>query len=231
MAGKTRKKFTPKKRGIGIKQLRNSFDHMEKIVSSLKETATHSFDKAITIFKDEWEKTFKNPLSPADAANYLKFRFRLMGKKALTRRKLKQRGGAMAPLGGPMAPLTGAPLDYSTRSGDVYNNFPAYNTSGLDRSYGSALQSTCNTTQKGGNFSGGNFSGINFAGLRMSDSSNPVSNFHSMERSQQGHPPYASSDPTGSGALRSYPAVGISNAGSSAWTRSAITENGNTIFQ
>jgi hypothetical protein len=223
MPGKTRKKFTPKKRGIGIKQLRNSFDHMEKVVSSLKETAAHSFDKAISLFKDEWEKTFKHSISPVDAANYLKFRFRLMGKKALTRRKLKQRGGAMAT----MAPIAGAPLEYSMRSGDVYNNFPAYNTSGLDRSYGSALQSTCGATQKGG----GNFSGNNFAGLRMSESSNPVTSFHSLERSQQGHPPYASSDPTGSGALRSYPAIGISNAGGSAWSQSYTNVNGSPIFR
>lgn len=228
MPGKTRKKFTPKKRGIGIKQLRNSFDHMEKVVSSLKETATHSFDKAITLFKDEWEKTFKHSISPVDAANYLKFRFRLMGKKALTRRKLKQRGGTMAAT----APIAGAPLEYSMRSGDVYTNFPAYNTSGLDRSYGSALQSTCNTTQKGGNFSGGTLSGINFAGLRMSDSTHPVSNFHSMEMQQQGQTPYPSSDPTGSGALRSYPAVGISNAGSSAWSQSVISQpDGSPIFK
>jgi hypothetical protein len=230
MPGKTRKKFTPKKRGIGIKQLRNSFDHMEKVVSSLKETATHSFDKAINLFKHEWEKTFKHSISPADAANYLKFRFRLMGKKSLTRRKLKQRGGAMAPLSGATAPLAGAPLDYSTRSGDVYSNFPAYNTSGLDRSYGSALQSTCGVTQKGGNFSAGSLSGINFAGLRMTDSSNPVSSIHSLEMSQQGQPAYPSSDPTGVGPLRSYPSVGLSNAGSSVWARSSTTMGSDAIF-
>jgi hypothetical protein len=110
---------------------------MDKVVSQLEKTAKHSFSDAVVKYREEWRKTFKRDLPPADAAAYLKFRYGL--KSGKTRRQ-KTRGGAMSPLG-----ASGAPLDYQTRAGvsGVYGNFPTYQTQGLDRSYMSAITADC----------------------------------------------------------------------------------------
>jgi len=95
---------------MGLKKLRSSFDHMDKFVNNLKTKSKHSFSDAVSEYRAEWQRVFKREISPADAASYLKFRFGIKGKSAMTRRH-KMRGGAL-PL-----PLAGAPLDYTTRPG------------------------------------------------------------------------------------------------------------------
>lgn len=137
---KTRKVGKVQKKSIlTIPQLRKAFDHMDKVVSQLEKTAKHSFSDAVVKYREEWHKTFKRDLSPADAAAYLKFRYGLKSGTSKTRRT-KTRGGAMSPLG-----ASGAPLDYQLRAGvsGVYGNFPTYQTQGLDRSYMSAITADC----------------------------------------------------------------------------------------
>jgi hypothetical protein len=204
-----------KNRGLGLKHLRSAFDHIEKVVSKLKETSKHSFHGAIDSFKDEWEKTFKHAISPADAAAYLKFRFGLKG-KAMTRRKMK--GGAM------VGPIAGAPLDYTTRPGEasgvqggVYGQFPTYNDGGLNRLYGSALSAGCPPgTQKGG----GMFDGL----FRPTQSTVPVSGLHSAVMEFKGVHRFPTSDPVGAGAIRTAPNSYITNANTSSWARSSAGE-------
>jgi hypothetical protein len=128
-----------KKAILTIPQLRKAFDHMDKVASQLEKVAKHSFSDAVVKYRDEWRKTFKRDLPPADAAAYLKFRYGLKSGATKTRRS-KTRGGAMTPLG-----ASGAPLDYQLRAGvsGVYGNFPTYQTQGLDRSYMSAITADC----------------------------------------------------------------------------------------
>jgi hypothetical protein len=132
---KTRKAKTETKAKLTIPQLRKAFDHMDKVVEGLRKHAHHSFSDAVVKYREEWRKTFKHELAPADAATYLKFRY---GMKAGKTRRAKTRGGAMAG-------SSGAPLDYQTRAGvsGAYGNFPTYQTQGLDRSYMSALTADC----------------------------------------------------------------------------------------
>ena len=120
---------------LTIPQLRKAFNHMDDVVEKLKNTAKHSFSDAVITYREEWRKTFKRDLSPADAAAYLKFRY---GLKSGRTRRSRTRGGAV--MG-----ASGAPLDYQTRAGlsGVYGNFPAYQTQGLDRAYSSAITSDC----------------------------------------------------------------------------------------
>lgn len=139
MARKTRRATKKEKKSVlTIPELRKAFDHMDKVVERLRNTAKHSFSDAVVTYREEWRKTFKRDLSPADAAAYLKFRFGMKAGKATTRRS-KMRGGASA------AALAGAPLDYTTRAGvsGAYGNFPTYQTNGLDRFYGSAITADC----------------------------------------------------------------------------------------
>ena len=123
---------------LTIPQLRKAFDHMDKVVEGLRKKAKHSFSDAVVIYREEWRKTFKRDLSPADAAAYLKFRF---GMKSSGTRRSKTRGGGL--LGA--AALGGAPLDYQLRAGvnGAYGNFPTYQQQGLDRYYASAITSDC----------------------------------------------------------------------------------------
>jgi hypothetical protein len=123
-----------KKSVLTIPELRKAFAHMDKVVENLRKVAKHSFSDAVVVYREEWRKTFKRDLSPADAASYLKFRYGLKSGKT---RRSKTRGGAM--------PLSGAALDYQMRPGvnGVYGNFPTYQTQGLDRYYASAINSDC----------------------------------------------------------------------------------------
>jgi hypothetical protein len=134
---RTRKVRSGSKSSImSIPQLRKAFDHMDRVVENLRKTAKHSFSDAVVIYREEWRKTFKRDLSPADAAAYLKFRF---GMKSSKTRRSRTRGGAMA------GPLGGAPLDYQMRAGSTgaYGNFPTYQQQGLDRYYASSLSADC----------------------------------------------------------------------------------------
>lgn len=147
---------------LTIPQLRKAFDHMDKVVEGLRKVAKHSFSDAVVAYREEWRKTFKRDLPPADAAAYLKFRYGMKSTRSMTRRT-KTRGGALG------VALAGAPLDYQTRAGvdGVYGNFPTYQTQGLDRFYGSAITADCgksngfstdgSAAQHGGGWSDGLF--------------------------------------------------------------------------
>jgi hypothetical protein len=176
---------------LTIPQLRKSFDHMDKVVERLRKVAKHSFSDAVVAYREEWRKVFKRDLSPADAAAYLKFRYAMKGSRAVTRRT-KTRGGSMA--------LAGAPLDYQTRGGvdGVYGNFPTYQTSGLDRYYGSAMTASCGKeAQAGGSWSDGLF--------RPLMPGSPVNMAYDTMMSGKGIEPVSTSDPVGPAPLRSMP--------------------------
>jgi hypothetical protein len=197
---KTRKASSKTKSIITIPQLRKAFDHMDKVVVSLEKTAKHSFSDAIVKYREEWHKTFKRDISPADAAAYLKFRYGL--KSGNTRRK-KMRGGAITPLN-----ISGASLDYQTRAGlqGVYGHFPAYQTQGLDRYYSSAISSDCGkansfptdgsaASQAGGGMLDGLFRPI-------VSSSPPSGAYNTMMTDVKGTPAPPTADPAGSAPYR-----------------------------
>ena len=207
---------------MGLKKLRAAFGSMEKFVSGLKEKSKHSFSDAVSDYRDEWRRVFKRDISPADAAAYLKFRFGLKGKKALTRRTKKMRGGSHVPA------LAGAPLDYQLRAGvnGAYGNFPTYQTQGLDRYYGSALTADCGkpnsfptdgsaASQKGGSWD---------ALFRPIVAAAPPSLPYTTMMETKGHAPYPSADPVGQAALRHTTAPYITNANMAAWARSPIAD-------
>lgn len=177
---------------LTIPQLRKAFDHLDSVVEHLRKTSKHSFSDAVAHYREEWRKTFKRDISPADAAAYLKFRFGIKGTTRSTRRS-RMRGGAA---------LAGAPLDYSTRPGvtGVYGHFPTYQTSGLDRFYGSAMTADSGkhsqhptdgsaASQKGG----GNLSAL-FRPFVPGPT--PVAPYTSMME-HKGTPSYPTADPTG----------------------------------
>ena len=186
---------------LTIPELRKAFAHMDKVVESLRNVAKHSFSDAVVVYREEWRKTFKRDLSPADAASYLKFRYGL--KSAKTRRS-KTRGGSR----GAMA---GAPLDYQMRPGvnGVYGNFPTYQSQGLDRYYASAVNSDCGklngfpTDGSAASQAGG---GMLDALFRPLIPTSPVSSPYAamMTDPGKGTPPYPSPDPVGLAPLREY---------------------------
>jgi len=212
----TKKMHAPK---MGLKKLRGAFDSMEKFVDSLGSKVKHSFSDAVIAYKNEWRRTFKREISPADAAAYLKFRFNLKGKSAMTRRS-KMRGGAVTP-------IAGAPLDYQTRAGlsGVYGNFPSYQQEGLDRYYGSALSADCGkpngfpTDGSAASQKGGSFNAL-FRPLQSA----PTSLAYTTMMETKGVAPYPTPDPVGAGAIRSQPTSYISNANMASWSRSPTTD-------
>lgn len=214
----TKKMRAPK---MGLKKLREAFDSMEKFVDGLGSKVKHSFSDAVIAYKNEWRRTFKREISPADAAAYLKFRFNLKGKSAMTRRS-KMRGGAYA-----ATPIAGAPLDYQTRAGlsGVYGNFPSYQQEGLDRYYGSALSADCGkpngfpTDGSAASQKGGSFNAL-FRPLQSA----PTSVAYTTMMETKGVAPYPTSDPVGPGAIRSQPTSYITNANMASWSRSPVTD-------
>jgi len=200
---KTRKaKNTSRKTVLTIPQLRKAFNHMDNVVEDLRKKAKHSFQDAVTIYREEWSKTFKRDLSPAEAASYLKFRYGLKSGKT---RKSRMRGGS---------PLSGAPLDYQLRPGvtGVYGNFPTYQTQGLDRYYSSGISSDCGKTngfptdgsaasQAGGGMLDGLFRPLI---TPAPHTANPVYT-GMMTDPGKGTPLYPTSDPVGPGAMRAQP--------------------------
>ena len=208
---------------MGLKKLRAAFGSMEKFVTGLKGKARHSFADAVSDYRDEWRRVFKRDISPADAAAYLKFRFGLKGSRAMTRRTKKMRGGAAA------AALAGAPLDYQLRAGvaGTYGNFPTYQTQGLDRYYGNAMTADCGkpngfptdgsaASQKGGSWSDALFRPVPAAA--------PLNVAYTTMMETKGHAPYPTSDPVGTGQLRTTIAPYITNANMAPWGRSPITD-------
>lgn len=208
---------------LTIPQLRKAFDHMDKVVSQLERTAKHSFSDAVVKYREEWRKTFKRDLPPADAAAYLKFRYGLKSGKT---RRHKTRGGAMAPLS-----ASGAPLDYQTRAGvsGVYGNFPTYQTQGLDRSYSSAITSDCGkpnafptdgsaASQAGGGLIDGLFRPL----IPSTPASVPYAAM--MTDPGKGTPLYPSGDPAGPAAIRATPTVFIEPTVAAAHVRSISSD-------
>jgi hypothetical protein len=188
---------------LTIPQLRKAFDHMDKVVEHLRKTAKHSFSDAVVSYREEWRKTFKRDLPPADAAAYLKFRY---GLKAGKTRRSKTRGGAMA------GPLGGAPLDYQLRAGvsGAYGNFPTYQSQGLDRYYSSAINADCGKPNgfptdgsQASQAGGGMFDAL----FRPLQPTAPPGMAYSamMTDPGKGTPLYPPSDPTGMAPLRPIP--------------------------
>lgn len=108
-----------KKGLMTIPQLRKAFDHIERFTDSLLKKTSNSEERR-KAFQKEWSKVFHRSVDDKSANAYLAFEEKKVGKRG-TR---KQKGGA---------PLSGAPLDYSTRPGieGVYGVFPAYVSSGF----------------------------------------------------------------------------------------------------
>jgi hypothetical protein len=189
---------------LTIPQLRKAFDHMDKVVEHLRKIAKHSFSDAVVSYREEWRKTFKRDLPPADAAAYLKFRY---GLKTGKTRRSKTRGGAMAG-------SSGAPLDYQLRAGvsGAYGNFPSYQSQGLDRYYGSAITADCRkpngfptdgsyASQAGGGFLDGLFRPIG-------PTAPPGMAYTAMMTDPgKGTTAYPSSDPVGFAPFRPVPNV------------------------
>lgn len=186
---------------LTIPQLRKAFDHMDKVVEHLRKVAKHSFSDAVVSYREEWRKTFKRDLPPADAAAYLKFRY---GLKAGKTRRSKTRGGAMAG-------SSGAPLDYQLRAGvaGTYGNFPSYQSQGLDRYYSSAINEDCgkpsgfptdgSQAQVGGGFLDGLF-------RPLIPTAPPSASYAAMMTDPgKGRPLYPSADPVGNAPLRTIP--------------------------
>ena len=213
---KTRKTRQSKKtRGkasiLTIPQLRAAFDHMDKVVESVRKVSKHSFSDAVVIYREEWRKVFKRDLSPADASAYLKFRFGI--KSGMTRRS-KTRGGA--------SPLSGASLDYSLRPGvsGTYGKFPTYQTEGLDRQYHSGISEDCgkpNSFPTDGSMAqqGGAFEGIRPLGADV-----PPGMLYKGQMSLMGAAPYPSADAVGPASTVSNPANYITTANLSSHVRS-----------
>jgi len=201
---KTRKVNRKSKNSIlTIPQLRKAFDHMDSVVEDLQKTAKHSFSDAVSKYREEWRKTFKRDLSPADAAAYLKFRY---GMKSGKTRRSRTRGGAMA----------GAPLDYQLRAGvsGVYGNFPTYQTQGLDRYYASAMTSDCGkpngfptdgsaASQAGGGMLDGLFRPLSPPAPHVASSAYTGM----MTNPGKGTLPYPSPSPSGQPAYRTVPPI------------------------
>jgi hypothetical protein len=216
-----------KKHVLTIPELRKAFDHMDKVVEGLRKTAKHSFSDAVVSYREEWRKTFKRDLPPADAAAYLKFRY---GLKAGKTRRSKTRGGSMRGGASPSA-LAGAPLDYQLRPGvaGTYGNFPSYQSQGLDRSYSSAINADCGkasaptdvsrASQEGGAALDGMF-------RPFLPSAPPTSPYMGMML-HKGTPEFPSSDPVGYAPFRPMPAA-ITN---STFANQALRTYGADIYK
>ena len=184
---------SPAKRKLTIPELRKAFEHMDNVVEKLRNTAKHSLSDAVVIYREEWYKTFKNNLSPADAAAYLKFKYEIKSSSKHTRRT-KKRGGGMSSLGG-------APLDYQLRPGvsGPYGHFPAHQEKGLDNMFSPAITADCNkdpSSQAGGGFLDGFF-------RPLAPLSPPSMGYSAMMTDPgKGTPVYPSSDPVGAPPLR-----------------------------
>jgi hypothetical protein len=96
-----RKTKRVKKGGMTIPQLRRAFEHIEGYAKK----------NNVEAFRKEWKKTFGKNISESAAKDYLTF----------VKSQAHQSGGG--------APLTGAPLDYTTRAGSdpsTAANVPPY---------------------------------------------------------------------------------------------------------
>jgi hypothetical protein len=194
---KGQQKTRKAKKVVTVPQLRKAFNHMDNVVDKLRNVAKHSFSDAVKKYRDEWRKTFKHDLSPAEATTYLKFRFKMKADKTRRVRTQSMRGGAA------VGSMGGAPLDYSLRAGTsgVYGNFPTYQTQGLDRSYTSAIMADCGkpngfpTDGSAASQAGGGIDGLFRPILPGASASSAYSMM--MTDPGKGTAAYPSSDPTG----------------------------------
>jgi hypothetical protein len=109
MVRKTRRHQSGKKhKGIhSIPELRRSFEHIESFVNE-GIASKESKEQIVKDLRKEWAKVFFKDLDKKSAEAYVSDR---MSKKHTIRRKTsKHRGGAAGP-------VTGAPLDFTTRAG------------------------------------------------------------------------------------------------------------------
>ena len=206
---KGQQKTRKAKKVVTVPQLRKAFNHMDNVVDKLRSVAKHSFSDAVKKYRDEWRKTFKHDLSPAEATTYLKFRFKMKADKTRRVRTQSMRGGAA------VGSMGGAPLDYSLRAGvsGVYGNFPAQQTAGLDRYYTPAITQDCgkpngfSTDGSGASQVGGSL--FNPIG-RLFPGANPPFTVGQAYYSFQGQPPTTNADPVGTGAVRPITTIGLS---------------------
>ena len=116
MVHKTRRHYSSKKaRGIySIPELRRSFEHIEEYVDK-KIALKESKEQLIKNLRREWSKVFLKELDKKSADAFVSNR---MTKKHSSRhRTLRRSGGAGAQLANTAFPISGAPLDYTTRAG------------------------------------------------------------------------------------------------------------------
>lgn len=104
---KTRKNHSKKNEGImSIPELRHSFEHIEEYVTTML-IKGESHSDLVKGLRKEWRGVFHKELGKKEAEDYIEH---LRSVKKHTKRKtLRKSGGA--------APLSGAPLDYTTRAG------------------------------------------------------------------------------------------------------------------
>jgi hypothetical protein len=207
---------------LTIPQLRKAFDHMDTVVEGLRHSSKNSFADAVVKYREEWRKTFKRDLSPADAEAYLKFRFGVKSMKTRRRGHGHQRGGSSMP-------LAGAPLEYATRPGvdGVYGQFPAYQTAGLDRYYTSAITADCGKPNQfptdgsaASQAGGGSMDGL----FRPFASANPPSMVYQPMMESKGVIPYPSSDPVGQPGYTTFGTPYITTANLAAHQRAYTTD-------
>jgi len=207
---KGQQKTRKAKKVVTVPQLRKAFNHMDNVVEKLRSVAKHSFSDAVKKYRDEWRKTFKHDLSPADATTYLKFRFKMKADKTRRVRTHSMRGGAS------VGSMAGAPLDYSLRAGvsGVYGNFPAQQTAGLDRYYTPAITQDCGKPN-GFVTDGSGASQVGGAAFdpmgRLFPGSNPPFTVGQAYYNFQGQPSTVSADPVGTGAVRPVTTIGLTN--------------------
>lgn len=209
---KGQQKTRKAKKVVTVPQLRKAFNHMDNVVDKLRSVAKHSFSDAVKKYRDEWRKTFKHDLSPAEATTYLKFRFKMKADKTRRVRTQSMRGGAA------VGSMGGAPLDYSLRAGTsgVYGNFPAQQTAGLDRYYTPAITQDCGKPN-GFSTNGSGASQVGGAAFepmgRLFPGSNPPFTVGQAYYSFQGQPSTVSADPVGFATVRPVTTIGL-NPGS-----------------
>ena len=209
---KGQQKTRKAKKVVTVPQLRKAFSHMDNVVEKLRSVAKHSFSDAVKKYRDEWRKTFKHDLSPAEATTYLKFRFKMKADKTRRVRTQSMRGGAA------VGSMGGAPLDYSLRAGTsgVYGNFPAQQTAGLDRYYTPAITQDCGKPN-GFSTNGSGASQVGGAAFepmgRLFPGSNPPFTVGQAYYSFQGQPSTVSADPVGFATVRPVTTIGL-NPGS-----------------
>ena len=107
MVRKTRRHHSSKKlKGVySIPELRRAFEHIDSYVNE-KIAVKESKEKIVKDLRKEWSKVFLKDLDKKSADSFVSDRF----SKKQTRRTIRGvRGGG---------PLSGAPLDYTTRPGD-----------------------------------------------------------------------------------------------------------------